>query len=312
VSKTLRIATRGSNLALWQARHVRERLLAVDPSLSVELVPMKTRGDKILDVPLAKVGGKALFVREVERALLVGHGDIAVHSMKDVPTDEDLEPGLTMAAISSRANPFDALCSRGARLAELPRGARVGTSSLRRGCQLKALRPDLEIGSVRGNVETRLAKLDSGEFDAVVLAAAGLERLGLAHRMVEQLEPPAVLPAVAQGALGIEVRETEAETIELVRRAMHDREAAARVTAERAFLSALRGACQTPIAAYAVVDGATLWLRALVSSLDGTEVLRGEGRGPVAAPAVLGQAVADELLAKGARAILDACIAALT
>jgi hydroxymethylbilane synthase len=305
----MKIATRGSALALWQANHVRDRLRANDPGLEVELLAIKTKGDKIPDVPLAKVGGKGLFVKEIERALLDGAADVAVHSMKDVPAE--LEAGLAMVAISEREDPFDALCSRdGKTLAELPAGARVGTSSLRRQCQLNAVRDDLEIVSLRGNVGTRLRKLDDGEFDAILLAAAGLKRLGFGDRITEKLEPPRFLPAIAQGGLGIETREGDDDTIARVRAAMHHEPDARRMRAERAFMARLEGGCQTPMAAYADYDGDELVIRGLVSSLDGTRMLRAERRAASEDAEALGLALAEELLGQGADVILAECMAA--
>jgi len=305
----MKIATRGSALALWQANHVRDRLRAADPDLEVELVTIKTKGDKILDVPLAKVGGKGLFVKEIERALLDGDADLAVHSMKDVPAE--LEPGLAMVAVSEREDPFDALCTRDGRtLAQLPAGARVGTSSLRRQCQLRAERADLTLVSLRGNVGTRLRKLADGEFDAIVLAAAGLTRLGHADRITERLEPPRFLPAIAQGALGLEARADDADTIARIRPAIHHEPDARRVAAERAFMARLEGGCQTPMAAFAEAEDGQLVLRALVASLDGTRMLRAEDRAASEDAEALGVAVAEALLAQGAAAILAECIAA--
>lgn len=273
---TVRIATRGSELALWQAHHVRDALRARDPSLEVELLTIKTQGDKILDTPLAKIGGKGLFVKEIQEALLRGDADLAVHSMKDVPIEQT--PGLHMAAISTREDPVDALCSRsGAGLDALPAGARIGTSSVRRVAQIAARRGDLVIQSLRGNVGTRLRKLDEGQFDAIVLAAAGLKRLGLADRITERLAPPAFLPAIGQGALGIETRADDPATTELVRAALDDPDDGRRVRAERAFLTRLHGGCQTPIAAHATLAGDELELDGLVASLDGATILRGRG-----------------------------------
>jgi len=305
----MKIATRGSALALWQANHVRDRLCALDADLDVQLVIIKTKGDKILDVPLAKVGGKGLFVKEIERALIDGDADLAVHSMKDVPAQ--LEAGLTMSAISERADPFDALCSRGGQaLMELPRGARIGTSSLRRQCQLRAIRSDIEILSLRGNVDTRLRKLDEGQFDAIILAAAGLTRLGFADRISEVLDPPRFLPAIAQGALGLETRADDADAIERVRAAMHNERDARRVRAERAFMARLEGGCQTPMAAYVDYAGDQLRMRAMVSSLDAREILRANMSGDAATPEQLGTAVAEQLLSAGADRILAECLAA--
>ncbi|RMH36263.1 MAG: hydroxymethylbilane synthase [Deltaproteobacteria bacterium] len=305
----MKIATRGSALALWQANHVRDRLRAADPDLAVDLVVIRTRGDRILDVPLAKVGGKGLFVKEIEQALLDGRADLAVHSMKDVPAD--LEAGLALAAISERADPFDALVSRdGVRLDALPPGATVGTSSLRRQCQLRALRPDVTVVPLRGNVDTRLRKLDDGLFDAIVLASAGLVRLGHADRIVERLAPPAFLPAIAQGALGVETRADDADTIRRVRAALHCESDARRVRAERAVMARLDGGCQTPIAAFARLAGDALELSALVATPDGREVIRADRTGSSSEPEALGVAVAEELLARGADRILAACRAA--
>jgi len=305
----MKIATRGSALALWQANHVRDRLRADDPDLEVELVIIKTKGDKILDVPLAKVGGKGLFVKEIELALLDGGADLAVHSMKDVPVD--LEAGLVMSAISEREDPFDALCSReGATLDQLPAGAHIGTSSLRRQCQLRALRDDIRISSLRGNVNTRLRKLDEAEYDAIILAAAGLKRLGFGDRVTERLEPPRFLPAIAQGALGIETRVGDDGTIARVRTAIHDERDATRVVAERAFMARLEGGCQTPMAAFAEYDGDELVIRGLVSSLDASQILRAERRGSAAEAEAMGSGLAEELLGQGADAILAECIAA--
>jgi hydroxymethylbilane synthase len=303
----IRIATRGSELALWQAHHVRDALIAARPGLEVELVIIKTRGDIILDRPLSKVGGKALFVKEIEQALIDGDAQVAVHSMKDVPAE--LAPGLVMAATSTREDPRDALCTRdGTGLSELPEGARVGTSSLRRQCQLLAARPDLTIIPLRGNVPTRLRKLDEGEYDAVVLAAAGLVRLGHADRISQHLPLALSLPAVGQGVLGIETRADDRDTHELVRGALDDARVAKRVGAERSFLLRLGGSCQTPVAAHAVIEGDELVIEALVGAPDGTQILRTTARAALTADAVaLGASVADELLGRGARAILDAC-----
>jgi hydroxymethylbilane synthase len=297
------IATRGSALALWQANHVRDALRAREPGLEVELLVIKTQGDKILDVPLAKVGGKGLFVKEIEQALLDGAAQVAVHSMKDVPAE--LAEGLIMAAVSEREDPRDALVAAGGvTFAQLAQGARVGTSSLRRQCQLLAARPDLRIQTLRGNVPTRLRKLDDGEFDAVVLAAAGLVRLGHAERITEHLEPSLSLPAVGQGVLGIETRADDAGSMTRVREALHDDAAADRVAAERAFLARLGGGCQTPLAAHATIVGPDLWIRGLVGTPDGTRILRAERRGPRASAAELGRALGEDLEGQGAGAII--------
>lgn len=297
------IATRGSELALWQAHHVRDRLRAVAPALVVELAIIKTTGDAIVDRPLADIGGKALFVKEIEQALLERSADLAVHSMKDVPAE--LAPGLELVAVSAREVPNDALCARSpVTLDTLPRDARVGTGSERRRCQLLARRPDLVIAPLRGNVPTRLAKLDRGEFDAVVLAAAGLTRLGLAGRITQLLPVELSLPAVAQGVLGLEARAGDRRVAELARAALHDAGEAERVTAERAFLARLGGSCQTPLAARATTDGDTLVIVGLCGLPDGSQIVRGEARGARSDPAAVGIALADDLLARGAAEIL--------
>ncbi len=301
---TLRIATRKSQLALWQAEHVRDRLMATHPELKVELVPMSTRGDKILDTPLAKVGGKGLFVKELEEAMLDGRADIAVHSMKDVPMH--FPESLGLSVILEGADPTDAFVSNHyASLDELPEGARIGTSSLRRGLQMREARPDLEVLSLRGNVQTRLGKLDDGEFDAILLATSGLKRLGLGDRITMELPPEVCLPACGQGALGIECRMHDAELISLLA-PLDDPATATRVRAERAMNTRLEGGCQVPIGGHAVFedDGQTLWLRALVGNPEGTEVLRAEGRGSIHEPEALGIRVAEELLDLGAGDIL--------
>ncbi|MFC3285618.1 hydroxymethylbilane synthase [Litchfieldella rifensis] len=301
---TLRIATRKSRLALWQAEHVRDRLQAVHPGLEVELVAMSTRGDKILDTPLAKVGGKGLFVKELEEAMLDGRADIAVHSMKDVPMH--FPEGLGLSVILESAEPTDAFVSNDYRaLDELPEGARIGTSSLRRGLQLREARPDLEIRTLRGNVQTRLGKLDAGEFDAIILATAGLRRLGLGERVATELPPEVCLPACGQGALGIECRSDDAELIALLA-PLDDLATATRVRAERAMNTRLDGGCQVPIGGHAVFedDGRTLWLRGLVGNPEGTRVLRAEGRGDASEPETLGVRVAEDLLEQGAGEIL--------
>lgn len=296
------IATRGSKLALWQANRVRDQLIAAAPGTEVELLVVKTKGDKILDVPLAKVGGKGLFVKEIEHALLDARADLAVHSMKDVPAE--LEDGLEMAAVSEREDPFDALVSTsGAGFDELPEGARVGTSSLRRACQLLARRPDLRIVGLRGNVPTRLGKLAGADFDAVVLAAAGLVRLGFADRITERLDRGLCLPAAGQGALGVETRADDGVG-DLVREAIHHRPDAVRVAAERACIGRLGGGCQTPLAAFAVYLDGELHIEGLVGRPDGTEIIRGERSGDPAAASELGVALAEELLGRGADAIL--------
>jgi hydroxymethylbilane synthase len=306
VTQRLVIATRGSALALWQAEHVKARLAAVAPDLAVEFNVIKTSGDQILDVPLAKVGGKGLFVKEIEQALLDHQADLAVHSMKDVPPE--LAPGLVLVAVSSREVPWDALCARAPVTVDtLPRGARVGTSSMRRQCQLLARRPDLQIAMLRGNVPTRIRKLDDGEFDAVVLAAAGLTRLGLAGRITQQLPLEISVPAVAQGVLGLEARAGDARVAELIRRAIHDPAEERRVAAERSFLARMGGSCQTPLAAHAIDTGAGgLRIVGLCGMPDGSRILRAEHTGAAADAEPLGRRLADDLLAQGADQILAA------
>ena len=302
MKKNLKIATRKSPLALWQANYVRDRLLSEHPGLDVELVTMTTQGDKILDTPLAKIGGKGLFVKELEQGMLAGDADIAVHSMKDVPMD--LPSGFALPVICEREAPFDAFVSNQfEKLEDLPHGAKVGTSSLRRSSQLLRQRPDLEILSLRGNVQTRLSKLDSGEFDAIILAAAGLIRLELADRIRHQIAAETILPAVGQGAVGIECREDDIDTIGLIA-FLKDEPTFNRVSAERAFNHHLEGGCQVPIAAYAVRDDGKLWLRGLVASLDGKTVISGERHGTVEQAETMGISLAEELLANGAEAIL--------
>jgi len=302
--KRLVIATRGSQLALWQANHVKAQIEKVAPGTTVELNVIKTTGDKILDVPLAKVGGKGLFVKEIEQALVDNQADLAVHSMKDVPAE--LAPGLELSAISSREVPWDALCARTrVTLDELPQGAVVGTSSMRRQCQLLARRPDLQIKMLRGNVPTRIKKLDDGEFDAVVLAAAGLVRLGMADRITHELGLELSIPAVAQGVLAIETRDNDAHVREIVRKAIHDEPTALKMAAERRFLARMGGSCQTPLAAHAVpLPKEQLRLVGMCGMPDGTRILKAEVTGPVALASELGDRLADDLLAQGAREIL--------
>ena len=301
-ARTLRIATRKSPLALWQANFVKDRLEALHPDLQVELVPMSTQGDKILDTPLAKVGGKGLFVKELETAMLEGRADIAVHSMKDVPVE--FPDGLGLHTICEREDPRDAFVSNHFnQIDELPQGAVVGTSSLRRQCQLRAARPDLVIRDLRGNVNTRLAKLDAGEYDAIILAAAGLKRLEMAHRIAAFIEPEQSLPANGQGAVGIECRLDDHELHALLAPLEHP-ETRIRVLTERAMNRALQGGCQVPIGAYALVQGEEVWLRGLVGSPDGSRVIRDEIRGPLAEGEALGHTLAQRLLAAGADVIL--------
>ncbi len=299
----IRIATRRSPLAKWQANHVSALLRANEPGLEVRLHELVTRGDRILDVPLADVGGKGLFVKEIEDALLAGEAEVAVHSMKDLPAV--LADGLVVASVPEREDPRDALCSpRWKTLAALPKGAKVGTSSLRRVAQLKALRPDLEMHMVRGNVETRLRKAAT-ELDAVVLAYAGLRRLGLAEHATHVFSTDEMLPAVAQGALALEARRADAATLARLAR-LEDADTRIRTEAERGFLARIEGGCQVPIAGHATVEGGHVRLRALVASLDGTHVIRGERNGPAAGARKMGEALAEELLSKGAAEILRA------
>jgi hydroxymethylbilane synthase len=303
MSETIRIATRKSQLALWQAEFVRTQLQRLHPQLEVELVTFTTKGDKILDTPLAKIGGKGLFVKELETALLEGSADLAVHSMKDVPME--FPEGLGLAIICEREDPRDAFVSnRFASLDELPHGAVVGTSSLRRHCQLRALRPDLQIHSLRGNVNTRLAKLDAGEFDAIILATAGLVRLGLDSRIRARLDSTLSLPAGGQGAVGVEIRESDERMRQLLA-PLHHETTARCVQAERALNRYLQGGCQVPIACYAEEEGDELWLRGLVGDPEGGTLLRAEARGTVLDPESLGVGVAKQLVAQGAKAILD-------
>ncbi|PNE02819.1 porphobilinogen deaminase [Alcanivorax sp. MD8A] len=300
----LRIATRSSPLAIWQAEYVQQRLESLHEGLRVELVRIKTQGDKILDTPLAKIGGKGLFVKELEEAMMDGRADIAVHSMKDVPME--LPPGFVLPVICEREDPRDAFVSNQYdSLASLPQGACVGTSSLRRQAQVKANRPDLVVKSLRGNVQTRLGKLDAGEFDAIILAAAGLKRLQMFDRIRYEMPPEESLPAVGQGAVGIECRDGDARTIELLS-PLSDTDTWDRVVAERAMNRRLEGGCQVPIAGFALLEGDDLWMRALVAEEDGSRVLRAEGRAHRNAGAELGIQLAEELLAQGADDILKA------
>jgi hydroxymethylbilane synthase len=304
---TVRIATRGSALALWQANHVRDRLIAAEPGLTVELVVLKTRGDKILDRALSEVGGKGLFVKEIEEALLEGRAEIAVHSMKDLPAE--IPEGLVLAAVPEREDPRDALVMPlgGAvrSVSELPPAARVGTSSLRRVCQLRAVRPDLDLVPLRGNVDTRLRKLDAGELDAIVLACAGLRRLGYGARITVALPPTESLPAIGQGALAIQARTDDAATRARLAPLAH-RATALATAAERAFLARLEGGCQTPLAAHAVLDGEQLSIEGLVGSPDGREIVRGRSSGVASDGEAVGRGLAEELLGRGAARILAA------
>lgn len=302
--RTLRIATRKSPLALWQAEHIKARLQALHPQLNIELVTFTTQGDKILDTPLAKIGGKGLFVKELEAAMLDGRADIAVHSMKDVPME--FPEGLELGVICDRENPQDAFVSnRYKNIDELPAGAIVGTSSLRRQCQIMQQRPDLEIKSLRGNVQTRLGKLDNGEYDAIILAAAGLLRMELDSRIASLISVEQSLPAGGQGALGIELRSNDPEIAALIA-PLHCPETAACVLAERALNRRLQGGCQVPIAAYAELADGQLHLRGLVGNVEGTVLLRSEQQGSAADAEALGIAAAEHLLEQGAGEILSA------
>ncbi|KAA1172385.1 hydroxymethylbilane synthase [Marinobacter salinexigens] len=301
--RTLRIATRSSALALWQAEFIKSELERLNDNVSVELIKIKTQGDKILDVPLAKIGGKGLFVKELEEAMLDGRADLAVHSMKDVPME--FPEGLGLVAICEREDPTDAFVSNQyENIDALPEGAIVGTASLRREAQLRSHRPDLQIRVLRGNVNTRLAKLDAGEYDAIVLASSGLKRLGFHDRIRYCLPDTISLPAVGQGALGIECRLGDNELRAMLDQLTH-KDSWDRVTAERALNRRLEGGCQVPIAAYALLeDDDTLWLRGLVGSVDGTEIFRVEGRAPRSEGERLGRELAEELLALGADKVL--------
>ena len=300
----IRIASRESALALWQAEHIKERLEKCYPDLSVEIVGMTTKGDQILDVPLAKVGGKGLFVKELETSLLKKETDIAVHSMKDVPMS--FPPGLDLVTICKRESPFDAFVSNQFdSIDALPENSIVGTSSLRRQSQLAARRPDLQIKTLRGNVNTRLAKLDAGEYDAIILAESGLRRLGFDERIKMSLPEEISLPAVGQGALGIECRTEDKALIDLLE-VLSDSETESCVKAERAMNTRLEGGCQVPIAGYATLTDEVLTLRAMVASTDGKQMIRAEAKASEIEAEALGVKVAEQLLAQGADAILQA------
>jgi len=300
--QNIRIATRKSQLALWQAEHVAARLKTHHPGLEVELVTMSTQGDRVLDSPLAKIGGKGLFVKELEQSMLRGEADIAVHSMKDVPVD--LPEGLYIAVILEREDPCDAFVSgQFALLEELPQGVRVGTSSLRRRCQLAEMRPDLEIIDLRGNVNTRLAKLDSGDYDAIILASAGLKRLGMEARIREVLPAQLMLPAIGQGAIGIECRQGDRRVEDLIA-PLDDERTHIRVKAERAMNARLHGGCQVPIAGYDEIDHGVIVLRGLVGRPDGTEVVHGVISGRPQDAEEMGTVLAEDLLSRGADEIL--------
>jgi len=300
--RIIKIATRKSPLAMWQAEFVRDSLLELHADLEIELVKMTTQGDKILDTPLAKVGGKGLFVKELEQGMLAGDADIAVHSMKDVPMA--FPEGLHLPVICQREDPRDAFVSNThASLADLPAGSKVGTSSLRRECQLRTNQPDLEVLPLRGNVNTRLAKLDDGQFDAIILASAGLKRLGFEDRIREAIAPEQSLPAVGQGAVGIETRIDDDEINALLAPLRCPRTWIV-VSAERAMNRRLAGGCQVPIAGFALIDGNDVWLRGLVGMPDGSQMLTADARARVEDAEALGEAIAENLLAQGADKIL--------
>ncbi|MFC1749320.1 hydroxymethylbilane synthase [Pseudomonadota bacterium] len=302
--ETIRIATRKSPLAMWQAEYVRDRLIEAHPGLQVELLGMTTQGDKILDSPLAKIGGKGLFVKELEVRMLEGGADIAVHSMKDVPVE--FPEGLHLSVICEREDPRDAFVSNNFEsIQALPQGAKVGTSSMRRQSQIRAIRPDLEILDLRGNVNTRLKKLDDGLYDAIILAAAGLIRLGFDERITQLIDTDTSLPAIGQGAVGIECRSDDPRVNELLA-PLNDAETHTRVLAERAMNNRLEGGCQVPIAGHAVLDGDKITLRGLVGAPDGSNIIRGETSGPATEAEALGTQLADDLLERGAREILSA------
>jgi len=298
----LTIGSRGSQLALWQAHWIQARLEKLGQESRIEII--KTTGDKITDVALSQVGSKGLFTKEIEEALLAGAIDLAVHSLKDMPTD--LPAGLTLAAIPEREDPRDALVGRA--LEDLPNGARVGTGSLRRSAQLRARRPDLQIEAIRGNVDTRLRKLDEGRYDAIVLASAGLRRLGLENRITELFNPSVMCPAVGQGALAVQTRDDGGHPFQIAQR-LENADARAAVTAERAVLSALGGGCQAPMGAYSYINDGTLYVIAIIISPDGKHLIRHAKHGSIADAAALGRALAEQLLSEGGKEILDAVYA---
>lgn len=304
MSDILRIATRQSPLALWQAEFVKAELERIHTGLTVELVPMVTRGDKILDTPLAKIGGKGLFVKELELAMLENRADIAVHSMKDVPME--FPEGLGLSVICEREDPRDAFVSNHYQdIESLPQGATVGTCSLRRQCQLKAKRPDIKILDLRGNVGTRLSKLDDGHYDAIILAAAGLKRLGLSQRIAHEIEPDWMLPAGGQGAVGIECRTDDRKTLDYLAPLNHS-VTASRVSAERAVNNKLQGGCQVPIGVFATINQQSIQIEGLVGEVDGSRIIQDEISGDVAAAESLGIKLAEKLLDAGAGKILQA------
>jgi hydroxymethylbilane synthase len=303
MKSTLRIATRKSPLALWQAEHVKASLMSAHEGLNVELVTFSTKGDKILDTPLAKIGGKGLFVKELETAMLKGEADIAAHSIKDVPME--FPEGLFLSTIMEREEPCDAFVSNSVNsVQELPENAVVGTCSLRRKCQLLSKRPDLVIKDLRGNVNSRLKKLDNGDYDAIILACAGLVRLEMEDRIKQRISSSWILPAVGQGAVGLEARQDDEETLALLS-ALNHTDTADRVIAERALNRRLEGGCQVPIASYAILDEDTLHLQGLVGEPDGTNIVSGEISGHRSEAEQLGEKLADDLLSRGAKEILE-------
>ena len=303
-TKTIRIATRKSPLALWQAEHVAALLENTFPGVKTELVKMTTQGDKILDAPLAKIGGKGLFVKELEVGMLEGAADIAVHSMKDVPVE--FPEGLHLGSILSREDPTDAFVSNSyASLTDLPPNARIGTSSLRRQCQIKALYSNAEILTLRGNVNTRLAKLDAGDYDAIILASAGLKRLGFDNRITQRLDTNISLPAIGQGAIGIECRIDDKELNDMLAK-LHDHETGICVRAERAMNARLSGGCQVPIAGFAEIHNGQLFMRGLVGKPDGSQLFRAELGGKPEDAEFIGRSIAEDLLAQGADKVLQA------
>jgi hydroxymethylbilane synthase len=301
-NQMIRLGSRGSKLALWQAEFIQFEIER-KTGRKVEIAKIKTMGDMILDVPLARVGGKGLFVKEIEEALLSGGIDLAVHSMKDVPTD--LPDRLAIVAITRREDPRDAFLSvKYRKFAELPRGATLGTSSLRRQTQLLGLRPDLSVETLRGNLDTRIRKMEEGRYDAIILAAAGLRRLGWEAKITEYIPAEMSLPAIGQGALGIEIRVDDPDTREAVS-FLNDRDTAFAVRAERGFLKRLEGGCQVPIASYGRTEGDSIFLEGMVGRPDGSEIIRGNARGSTADPEALGVGLAEQLLDRGAKEILD-------
>lgn len=301
--RIIKIATRQSPLALWQAEYVADRLQQAHPGIKTELIKMVTKGDKILDAPLAKIGGKGLFVKELEQGMLEGIADIAVHSMKDVPVE--FPEGLHLAVILPREDPRDAFVSNKYQsLGELPNNAKIGTSSLRRQCQIAEHFPKAQILSLRGNVNTRLAKLDAGNYDAIILAAAGLKRLGFADRITQLLDTKISLPAIGQGAVGIECRVDDVEMNQLLE-PLHDQESTIRVRAERAMNARLNGGCQVPIAGFSELINGRLFMRGLVGKPDGSVIYRAEKTGAIENADEIGRSIADELLASGAGKVLQ-------